>query len=90
MGRHGPLYNIVMRDSDLDCFSEYEIIRFAEDIPDIIRDFRITLRKLINIALNTLVTAIAIARIPNKDIHGPNSIIYLEDDPQVAITHFQH
>lgn len=77
-----------MRNSDSDCSSEYEIIRFAKDILDAIRDPRTTLEKLINIAPDTLVIIITIAGIPSKDMRGSNLIIYPEDDPRVAITHF--
>lgn len=76
-----------MRDSDSDCSNEYKITRFAEDIPNAIRNPRTILRKLINIALNTLVIAIAIAGIPSKDMRRPNSITYLENDPQIATMH---
>lgn len=78
MERYGLLYNIIMRNSDLDCFSDYEIIRFIKNILDIIRDFWIILGKCINIIFNILVMVIAIARIFSRDMRRFNLIIYFK------------
>lgn len=57
-----------MRNSDLNCSSEYKIIRFIENILKFIKNFRMILRKLINIIPNILIIVIIITRVPSKDI----------------------